>query len=247
MTYTLDSTKNSLGHMPTGHRWAFDESVTDVFADMLRRSIPQYDIMRRAVFDIGSEFVQPRTHIVDLGCARGEALAGFIDTHGAENSYVGVDVSEPMLRAVRERFASQVDAGIARFTHTDLRTTYPDGEASVTLCVLTLQFTPIEYRQRIVQNIFRNTVPGGAVVLVEKILGATAGLGNMMIKHYHAHKQGNGYTMEEIERKRLALEGVLVPVTARWNEEMLHAAGFQEIDCFWRWMNFAAWVAVKSR
>jgi tRNA (cmo5U34)-methyltransferase len=37
-----------------------------------------------------------------------------------------------------------------------------------------------------------------------------------------------------------------VPVTAGWNEEMLRGAGFQEIDCFWRWLNFAGWVAVKS-
>ncbi|MGH3921557.1 MAG: hypothetical protein ACRDS1_01640 [Pseudonocardiaceae bacterium] len=42
------------------------------------------------------------------------------------------------------------------------------------------------------------------------------------------------YTQEEIDRKRLSLEGVLVPVTAKWNVEMLRAAGFQQVDCFWR-------------
>jgi tRNA (cmo5U34)-methyltransferase len=246
MTYSTDSTKSSLGHMPGGDRWMFDQSVTDVFGDMLRRSIPQYEIMRRTVFDVGAEFVQPNTHIVDLGCARGDALAAFIETCGAANSYVGVDVSAPMLTAARARFAEPIAAGWARFSDLDLREAYPHGSASVTLCVLTLQFTPIEYRQRIVQDIFRNTVPGGALILVEKVLGKTAGLGNMMSKLYHAHKNNNGYSAEEIQRKRLALEGVLVPVTAHWNEEMLAAAGFQEIDCFWRWMNFAGWVAVKS-
>ena len=58
-------------------------------------------------------------------------------------------------------------------------------------------------------------------------------------------KKGHGYTQEQIERKRLSLEGVLVPVTARWNEEMLRMAGFQQVDTFWRWMNFCGWVAVK--
>ena len=53
------------------------------------------------------------------------------------------------------------------------------------------------------------------------------------------------YTQEEIDRKRLSLEGVLVPVTAAWNEDMLRREGFRNVDCFWRWMNFAAWVAVK--
>jgi tRNA (cmo5U34)-methyltransferase len=36
-----------------------------------------------------------------------------------------------------------------------------------------------------------------------------------------------------------------VPVTARWNEELLRSAGFVDIDCFWRWMNFAGWIAVR--
>jgi len=235
----------SLGHMPVGDRWAFDQSVTDVFIDMLRRSIPQYDVMRKAVCDMGAPFVQPHTHIVDLGCSRGDALAPFVEAYGAMNNYVGVDVSTPMLEVARERFAKEVAAGLVRLTDIDLRTEYPEVRTSLTLSVLTLQFTPIEHRQRILQDIYRNTVPGGALVIVEKILGATAGLDKMMIRHYYALKVRNGYSAEEIERKRLALEGVLVPVTARWNEEMLRVAGFQEIDCFWRWMNFAGWVAAK--
>jgi tRNA (cmo5U34)-methyltransferase len=55
----------------------------------------------------------------------------------------------------------------------------------------------------------------------------------------------NGYTEAEVERKRLALEGVLVPVTAAWNEDLLFGAGFTSVDCFWRYLNFAGWVAVR--
>lgn len=64
-------------------------------------------------------------------------------------------------------------------------------------------------------------------------------------KLYYNLKASNGYTQEQIERKRLSLEGVLVPVTAKWNEELLRMAGFVHVDSFWRWMNFAGWVAVK--
>ena len=58
-------------------------------------------------------------------------------------------------------------------------------------------------------------------------------------------KREQGYSAEEIERKRLSLERVLVPMTAKWNEELLRDAGFRQVDCFWRWMNFAGWFAVK--
>ena len=35
-------------------------------------------------------------------------------------------------------------------------------------------------------------------------------------------------------------------VTARWNEEVLHQEGVMSVNCFWRHLKFAGWVAVKS-
>jgi len=236
--------------MPTDHtlpdgQWAFDAGVTAVFDDMLARSIPQYEVMRQTCFDLASAYRQPHTDIVDLGCSRGEAMAGLVNRFGVTNRFVGVEVSEPMLSASRERFQSYIRAGVVDIRSLDLRTDYPAVAASVTLCVLTLQFTPIEYRHRIMSAIFEHTVPGGALILVEKLLGADAQLDATMVKLYYALKGANGYSPAEIERKRLSLEGVLVPVTARWNEDLLHAAGFRRVDCFWRWLNFAGWLAVK--
>lgn len=240
-----DAEPTSIHHRP-GKRWAFNDKVTHVFTDMLRRSIPQYDMMRKTVFDVGSRFVQPNTRIVDLGCSKGDALSPFVSKYGVANRYVGVEVSKPMLAAASERFKAEIAAGVVTLMDLDLRNGYPCGAASLTLCVLSLQFTPVEHRQRILRDVFNNTEPGGALILVEKVLGATADISMLMVTLYHEYKASNGYGSEEIERKRLALEGVLVPVTARWNEELLHGAGFQQVDCFWRWMNFGAWIAVKS-
>jgi tRNA (cmo5U34)-methyltransferase len=236
---------SSLGHLPNG-RWAFDDDVTECFEDMLARSIPQYEVMRRACFDLGCRYVQYRTDIVDLGCSRGDALDPFVRRYGCHNRYVGVEVSPPMLEVARQRYQGYIASGVAEIRADDLRTAYPPSRASLTLCVLTLQFTPIEYRQAIVRNIFKATVPGGALILVEKVIGATAETDAALVALYHSLKAENGYSGDEIDRKRLALEGVLVPVTAKWNEELLRAAGFQEVECFWRWMNFAGWVAVRE-
>ena len=80
---------------------------------------------------------------------------------------------------------------------------------------------------------------------VAKTAGSPADIDAVMVDSYYELKAHNGYSQEQIERKRLSLEGVLVPVTAAWNEEMLRRTGFAEVDCFWRWMNFAGWIAVK--
>lgn len=236
---------SSLGHKPDG-AWEFDETVTQVFDDMLTRSIPQYEVMRQACFDLACRFQQRKTAIVDLGCSRGEAMARLVDQFGVNNYFVGVEVSEPMLAAARQRFAGMIQAGVVDIRKLDLRTAYPEVQASVTMCVLALQFTPIEHRLRIMQDIYKHTTPGGALILVEKVLGATADIDRTMVQLYYDFKHANGYTWDEIDRKRLSLEGKLVPMTARWNEELLRETGFREVDCFWRWMNFAGWVAVRA-
>ena len=239
-------TQELVDHTLPGSKWVFDEGVTTVFDNMLARSIPQYEVMRQACFDLGSAYVQKGTDIVDLGCSRGEAMTRYIDRFGAYNRFVGLDVSDPMLDAARQRFEGMMRCGVVDIHRFDLREGYPSVKASLTLSVLTLQFIPIEYRQRIIRDIYKSTVSGGALLLVEKVLGATADLDALMVKTYYALKAQNGYSQDEIERKRLSLEGVLVPVTAAWNEELLRMAGFRQVDCFWRWMNFAGWIAVKE-
>ena len=229
-----------------GKHWTFDGDVTAVFDDMLRRSIPQYEVMRETVFRLGCRHVEPGTSIVDLGCSRGEALQPFVDKFGAQCRFVGVDVSEPMLAAARERFNGYMSSGIVDIRELDLRETFPPERASVVMGILTLQFVPIEYRQRIVQDAHDCLVPGGAFIVVEKVLGANARLDKAFVAEYLDMKRRQGYTEDQIQRKRLSLEGVLVPVTAAWNEELLRMAGFRTVDCFWRWMNFAGWIAVAE-
>ncbi|MDO8607697.1 MAG: methyltransferase domain-containing protein [Phaeospirillum sp.] len=240
----MQEVTTSLGHQPKG-RWEFDASVTSCFEDMLRRSIPQYDVMRQACFDLACDFRRQGTQIIDLGCSQGDALVPLVDRYGATNQFIGCDISGPMLESARARFAGMIRAKVVDIRNCDLRREYPAARASVTFSVLTLQFTPIEYRQKILRSAWENTGDGGAFILVEKVLGADFATDEMLVRRYYQHKEASGYTREEIDRKRLALEGVLVPVTARWNEEMLHAAGFPRVECFWRWMNFAGWIAVK--
>lgn len=232
------------GYAP--ERWAFDDEVTRVFSDMLERSIPQYDVMRQTVFESATAFVKQNTDIVDLGCSRGESLAALVDRFGARNRFVGVEVSKPMLDACRERFKGYLNSGIVDIRDFDLRSGYPPVKASVTQAVLTLIFLPIQHRLRVVRDVYRATIPGGVFILVEKVLGATADLDEHMVAQYHKLKYANGYSWEDIERKRLALEGVQIPVTAQWNEDALRAAGFRQVDCIWRWHNFAGWLAIKD-
>lgn len=229
-----------------GEKWEFDENVAAVFEDMLARSIPQYEVMRKAVTDLALQRIRhhhmSRPHVADLGASRGSALAPILEECPVA-VYHALEISEPMCAVLRDRFADDS----VRVYQADLREGLPSQlpNCDVILSVLTLQFTPIEYRQQILRRVWQRVKPGGALILVEKVLGGSADLDAAMVECYYDLKGSNGYSPEAIEKKRRSLEGVLVPVTAAWNEELLRTAGFTQVDSFWRWMNFAGWLAIK--
>ncbi len=229
---------SSIGHLPEG-TWSFDEEVTRVFEDMLRRSVPDYAEMRRVVVEVGRLLIRPGTDIVDLGCSRGDGLSPFVDS---QVRCVGVDVSAPMLAAARRRFARELESGLVELHELDVREGYPDVQASLTLLVLSLQFTPVEERGRILAAVRAHTVEGGGLILVEKVAGGSPWLDELLRELHERRKRDAGYTQEEVDRKRLSLAGVLLPLGAAENEQLLREAGFDDIECVWRSLNFAAWV-----
>jgi len=237
----------SIDRTQPGERWAFNADVARVFDNMLVRSIPEYVAMRQLVFNLGCQFWseaydRAEVSVVDLGASRGEALAPFVEKFGIKSRYVGVEISDPMLAELRKRFVSSGPA--VDVEKLDLRSAYPNKPAWLTLAILTLQFIPIEYRQRVIADAYRNTLLSGGLIVVEKVLGSSSVFDHIFLTEYYAMKQANGYTPEDIDRKRLSLEGVLVPQTAASTERMLEAEGFR-VERFWQWCNFVGWIAIK--
>ena len=236
----------------TNGKWQFDESVTNCFEDMLERSIPQYEIMRSSVANLAHDVVKTcgkeTLNILDVGCSDGIMLQRLVNKFSdyEKIKFLGIDVSEPMLTKAKHRLLEDVISHKVTIESCDLRTSFPSGLFDVITSVLSIQFTPIEHRQNILSNIYESlSAKDGCFIMVEKVLGNTSRLNNLFVKNYYDMKAENGYTEEQIERKRLSLEGVLVPVTNDWNIDLLKQAGFRQVDVFWRWMNFVGYIAIK--
>jgi len=232
--------------VPDG-KWIFDKEVTEVFEDMLSRSIPQYDVMRDAVYNLGSKILEnhkPKV-VLDIGCSDGLSLQKFVNKYGAHARIKGIDISEPMINKAKKRYEGYISCGVVSIDRLDLRKDFPLDKYNLIMSIFTIQFIPIEYRQEIIQKCYDNLVENGAFIFVEKVLGNCSQLNEIMVDEYLKMKRDHGYTQDQIDRKRLSLEGVLVPMTSDWNKDMLRQAGFKKIDSFWRWMNFEGYIAIK--
>lgn len=228
-------------------KWIFNESTANVFEDMLQRSIPKYKSMREVTFELCSSFIKDGSTMVDIGCSDGlslERVVNYIeDNNVGDCKLIGIDISEPMVERARTRFADNDNVSIDKV---DLRYEFIDGKFDLFTSILTLQFIPIEYRQQILRNIYISLNSGGALLMVEKVLGGTFDINELYIKEYYKIKNGNGYSEEEVDTKRRALEGVLVPLTTEWNYDLLKQAGFKKVDMYWKYLNFEGYLAIKE-
>ena len=100
----------SLGHLPAGP-WAFDDEVTRVFDDMLRALDPpvRHD-PRPGVRARQGVRAAPAARSSTSAAAGGGARAIRCDV-GDQASYIGVEVSPPMLGGVSQAIRPEIAAG----------------------------------------------------------------------------------------------------------------------------------------
>ena len=250
----------------------FNEAVTAVFDDMIKRSVPLYMESIRQQSRLARRFYQPETHIFDLGCSHGNLGLMLHETLApTPYSMIAVDSSISMLQRYRQRLRSVENdtesppssvSGKHNSHHDSLKThgvelcdtirlvcslaeTVNIVNASVVIVNLTLQFIKPSERNRFIQKIYDGMVPGGILLLSEKVNHEDGEISELQREFYEQFKRDNGYSDLEISRKRDALENILIPESIASHRKRLKASGFNKIDVWLKWFNFASLIAIK--
>ncbi len=223
----------------------FNAAVVDVFDDMLTRSVPLYHESIRRQAQLAAEFYQPGTTIYDLGCSNGNFAMRLLKEMGtAPFTMQAVDNSQPMLEQYRTRLATCPTT--AQITlHNSSIEDFPLQNASVVVINLTLQFIAVQQRRQVLQRVYDALVPGGVLLLSEKIVAADEQIDQIQQRWYYRFKGENGYSQLEISQKREALENVLIPDTVEQHRQRLHEVGFRCCDIWLKWFNFMSMLCIR--
>lgn len=229
--------------------FAFDRDVAEVFDDMLLRSVPFYREQQEMIREMACRFWVPGTRVYDLGCSTGTTLIGLAPALGEEAELVGIDSSAPMVERARRNVAAQGLDDRIEIVVADLNRGLDDvglENASVVTMAWTLQFVRPLRRDGLVRRIYDGMVEDGILLVTEKVLTDDSATNRFFIDLYYDFKRRNDYTDTEIARKREALENVLVPYRVDENLQLLRRNGFEIVETFFRWYNFAGFLAVKK-
>ncbi|MCI5968645.1 carboxy-S-adenosyl-L-methionine synthase CmoA [Helicobacter sp.] len=224
-------------------QFEFDANVAGVFDDMLSRSIPYYKEVLALSADFALEYAKKDSVILDLGTSTGAMLLEIASKAKIPLNLYGMDNAPSMLEyAQRKLDAYGVQAHL--ICGDILQEEFP--KCDVVIANYTLQFIrPLE-REKLVQKIFNALNAKGVFILSEKVICENKTLDFKMIQYYLESKKKRGYSEFEVNKKREALENVLIPYSEDENKIMLKNAGFSHIQMLFCWVNFATLIAIKD-
>ena len=223
----------------------FDESVVNVFPDMIQRSVPGYPAIVSAIGLLAGRYAQEHSICYDLGCSLGAATLSMRHQISTKHcKIIAVDNSESMVQQFKHNLTLDTGSIDVDILCADIRN-IAIKNASVVVLNFTLQFIPIEDRLAFLKKIYQGLLPGGILILSEKLRFEDARQQALQTDLHHTFKKAQGYSDLEISQKRSALENVLLAETFSTHQQRLNNAGFSSAEVWFQYFNFASMIALK--
>jgi len=223
-------------------KFEFDEAVASVFDDMLSRSVPFYDEVRKLIISLILVEQKEGMKVLDLGVSTAKLLLDLHTNMSVSMKLKGIDNSQAMLDRAKQKcqaFGAEIELEFADML------AYNYHNEDIIIANYTLQFIRPIQRLELVKNIFDGLNKDGIFIFSEKIVFENKSLDKQMIDIYYDYKKEQGYSAYEIAQKREALENVLIPFTIKENIQMCKDAGFKNIETVFQWANFVTFVVKK--
>ncbi|MDQ7047257.1 MAG: carboxy-S-adenosyl-L-methionine synthase CmoA [Sulfurovum sp.] len=223
-------------------KFEFDEAVASVFDDMLSRSVPFYDEVRKLLISLILSREKEGLKVLDLGSSTARFLLDLHSKMQVNMRLKGLDNSQAMLDRAEQKcqaFGADIELELADML------TYSYDKEDVIVANYTLQFIRPMQRVELVKRLYEGLNDEGIFVFSEKVVFEDKVLDKEMIDIYYDYKKEQGYSEYEIAQKREALENVLIPFTIKENIQMCKDAGFKSVETVFQWANFVTFVVKK--
>lgn len=256
-------TYDTYEHYPEDpNMFRFDAEVASIFDDMANRSIPLYhDLHEFAAKLAARSYFKARAQgrpflVLDVGASTGNfflslwaELRTVVDKRIEGLEAVAIDPSNPMCQQLSKKLphveclnigAEDLPEVLGSCTH------YGGGQFDFVSSMYVFQFIAPEWgaRRAAIENVSDMLKPGGVMVAANKECMSEF-LETKSTQQYHGFRMQNGYTVKEIAAKSKALENAMWTEPADDFKSDLAEAGFSSVEEIFRWLQFAAYVAIK--
>lgn len=220
--------------------WVFDEHVAPHFDEHVKKSVPNYIHVQELAETFSDWFTYPNCTVIDFGASTGESLRRIKYRHlknGKNFNLIGYDNSEAMIKQAKLK---DIDISFA-----DLEKPLELPNFAYGLSLYTLQFLRPDARRNLLKRIYQKLDSAGAMFIVEKVMGSTPRMQDVLQQLYWEMKSNNGFTSEQIINKAKALRGCMYLKTIAENEKEFSECGF-DCEIVFKEYQFCGWLLSKK-
>mgnify|MGYP003332382225 CR=1 FL=1 len=210
--------------------WTFkNPHVAHGFDSHVREQLPWYDFATQAIAHIGRHYIPTSGIVYDIGASTGNIGLALKQTLEERcGKLIAIEESEDMASLYKGGgelvIANAIDYEFKNF--------------DFAVCFLVLMFFPVNIRRAWIASLISKMNPGGAIVIVDKVITPHGYIGTVLRRLSMAWKVDTGTSASDIVRKELSLAGYQRPI----NPSILEEVGIR----FFQIGEFSGWVIEKS-
>ncbi|CAI6086815.1 Carboxy-S-adenosyl-L-methionine synthase [Cohnella sp. JJ-181] len=192
-----------------------------------------------AISLVASDAASPR--VLDLGAGTG-LLAAMVRSKLPQARLSLIDMSESMLEVARQRFAGDPDV---EYTVADYSAhTFEPGSYDIIVSSLSIHHLTHPAKQALFKKLYDALTPGGVFVNADQVAGATEAADAYYRQRWLAEIAASGLSQAAIDA---SVERRAVDINAKLGDQMdwLSQAGFQNVDCMYKYLDFAVFYGLK--
>ena len=200
-------------------------AMVDSYDSLIRRAVPQYDDMQRRLL----AYLPPTaSRVLELGCGTGNLSVALARRYPSAELTL-IDASPEMLAVTRERLGRE-----ARFVESRFEA-LPPSLGTFDLIVSSISLHHVPDKGPAYRALFKMLEPGGRFRFSDQIRGATEEIHQINWERWleFCHHPGN-CNEEEMQSllDHAEAHDHYTPLEEQF--DLLHAAGFRNLDCVWR-------------
>ncbi len=222
--------------------WSFGGQVFKNFDNHINKSIPLYKWSHDIGLNVSDFFLPNGNTFYDLGCSTGIFINSLAKRHKEKNIKIfGIDEIKQMVSQSKKTNKKFKNVQIKTGDITKIKFEKPNFISSF----YTIQFIRPSQRQKLINKIYKSLIWGGCFLFFEKVRAPDARFQDMTTTMYNDFKLNQGFNEKEILNKTKSLKGVLEPFSSKANNQLLKRAGFKDIMCIFKFINFEGLLAIK--
>lgn len=223
-------------------RFKADEAQN--YDEVIRRRIPLYAEIQSLMVSLLPFSKKEYIRVLDLGCGTGGTSIALLKEFPLAR-VTGVDSSQAMLEVVSGKVKQttwRID-----FLCQDIKDPLPqceDGFDAI-LSAFSLHYLNEEEKKGVFARCLSFLKPGGIFIDAEAVISPSEKVYQSYLEKWKEFQRCNGFSDEEIGTHMLKFIRDVKPVTVERQVELMADAGFADVECYFKYLNWAVFGGYK--